>query len=163
MGALGQLGLFLVLLLLGYFAGTRAERLHLESLRAREAELASQPCTTLSTVPSGWEVQRAQLVQGSVVVSLDYFKRFLAALRSIFGGRIRAYEPLLDRGRREALLRMREQARAGGFGAVINVRLESSRLATGGSAGRGTTGVEVLAFGTALEIGSSGDSDRSGA
>ena len=44
------------------------------------------------------------------MVSVDYFKRFLAGLRMIFGGRVSSYESLLDRARREALLRMRLQA-----------------------------------------------------
>ena len=83
---------------------------------------------------------------------LNSFKRFLAGLRMIFGGRIRAYEPLLDRARREALLRMREDAIARGFDLVINVRIETSRLATAARNGRGTAGVEVLAFGTALKL-----------
>ena len=35
---------------------------------------------------------------GNVVVSVDYFKRFVAHLRMIFGGRVHTYESLLDRG-----------------------------------------------------------------
>ena len=48
-----------------------------------------------------------------VVISLDHFKRFLAGLRALVGGRIRSYETLLDRARREALMRMKEAARDG--------------------------------------------------
>ena len=64
-----------------------------------------------------------------MVVSLDYFKRFAAALRIIFGGRIKAFEPLMDRGRREAILRMKQDAVAAGYDAIINVRLATSRIA----------------------------------
>jgi len=80
-----------------------------------------------------------------------YFKRFLATLRALVGGRIKAYEPLLDRARREALLRMTEAAVSGGYDAVLNVRLETSRLASARQDGKGTAGVEMLAFGTAIK------------
>ena len=99
-----------------------------------------------------WQVGEAALVTGSVVVSLDYFKRFIAGLRALIGGRIKTYEPLLDRARREALLRMKEEARDRGFDAIINVRLHTSRLANSRGNGEGTAGVEVLAFGTGLSL-----------
>ena len=142
------------LLLLGgtYLLGSHLERRHFADLRARETRHKDHPAMTLQTLPAGADVLEAALVAGNVVVSLDYFKRFLAGLRTIFGGRIRAYEPLLDRARREALLRMREDAIARGFDLVINVRIETSRLATAARNGRGTAGVEVLAFGTALKL-----------
>ena len=85
----------------------------------------------------------------SVVVSLDYFKRVIAGLRAIVGGRITTYEPLLDRARREAVLRVTEKAKAQGFDAVINLRLETSRMANS-ETGQGIGGIEILAFGTAL-------------
>ena len=145
------------LLLLGgsYLLGSLLERRHFVDLRAREARHKDHPALTLQTPPDAADVRESTLVAGNVVVSLDYFKRFLAGLRAIFGGRIRAYEPLLDRARREALLRMREAAIARGFDMVINVRIETSRLAAAARNGQGTAGVEVLAFGTALKLGKS--------
>ena len=92
------------------------------------------------------------MVTGSVVISLDYFKRFLAGLRAVVGGRIKAYETLLDRARREAILRMKEETARKGYDTILNVRLETSRLATGRRDGKGTAGVEVLAFGTAVKL-----------
>ena len=145
------IGIVVVLLLVGYFAGTFTEKRHLEDLDRRERLHREFVTATIAQVPSGHQVVEILLVSGSAVVSLDYFKRFLAGLRGIVGGRIRSYETLLDRARREALLRMREQAVAGGYSMVINVRLETARLASTASNGRGTAGVEVLAFGTALK------------
>ena len=49
---------------------------------------------------------------------------------------------------------MSESARAQGFDAVFNVRLENSRLANAGRDGKGTAGVEMLAFGTAVKFSS---------
>ena len=59
-------------------------------------------------------VRTSFLVNGSTVVSNDYFKRLLAILRNIFGGRVKAYESLLDRARREAVLRMKDEAHSSG-------------------------------------------------
>ncbi len=133
------------------------ERRHFESIRLRERQLVESPALTFDTPASrasiGVQGSKAELVMGSTVVSLDYFKRFVAGLRGLVGGRIGAYESLLDRGRREALLRMREEAKAKGYAAVINVRLETSTLARAASNGKGVAGIEVLAFGTAVKRG----------
>ena len=107
------------------------------------------PATTFQALPEGWQVADCELVTANVVVSLDYFKRFIAGLRSLVGGRITTYEPLLDRARREAILRVTETARERGFDAVINLRIETSRMANSES-GQGIGGIEILAFGTAL-------------
>jgi uncharacterized protein YbjQ (UPF0145 family) len=92
------------------------------------------------------------MVAGNVVVSLDYFKRFLASLRNLVGGRVGSYETLLDRARREAVLRLKQQAMQRGYGAVINLRLETTRMANASRGGKGTAGIEVLAFGTGLKL-----------
>lgn len=145
-----NLGVPLLLLILAYVVGVTVERKHYASIREREEALRSLPTVTFRQPPADWTVTGATLVTGSVVVSVDYFKRFLAGLRMIFGGRLGAYETLMDRGRREALLRMREAASSQGFDAVINVRLETSALARARGDGKGSAGVEVLAFGTAV-------------
>ncbi|MCH6588380.1 MAG: YbjQ family protein, partial [Proteobacteria bacterium] len=88
------------------------------------------------------------LVVAAVVISVDYFKRFVAGLRMIFGGRVHTYESLLDRGRREALLRMQERAKELGANMIFNVRLETSSISKG--ARRSVGSVEVLAYGTAI-------------
>ena len=88
----------------------------------------------------------AELVLGSVVISVDYFKRILAALRNIFGGPVQSYETLVDRARREAVLRMKESCI--NADQIINLRIETSSISKGG---RNTIGsVEVLAYGTAI-------------
>jgi len=147
-----NLGITLALLVGTYLSGSYLERRHFESIRRREEQHRSFPVVTFETIPTSWEVVSSDLAAGSVVVSLDYFKRFLAGLRALVGGRIRSYEPLLDRARREAVLRMVETARAGGYHAIVNVRLETSRLASSRGDGKGTAGVEMLAFGTALKL-----------
>lgn len=141
-----------LLLMLAYFIGSWLEGRHFRSIRKREADTVGFPVVTFDTMPDDWNVSTSDLVNGSVVVSLDYFKRVIAGLRGIVGGRIKTYEPLLERARREALLRMVESARSQGYDAVFNVRLETSRLAN--AHGEGTAGVEMLAFGTAVKFAS---------
>jgi uncharacterized protein YbjQ (UPF0145 family) len=145
-----SLGFPFFLILLAYFIGSHLESNHYKSIREREAATKDMVAINFPRFPFDVEIERADIVMGSVVVSLDYFKRFLAQLRSIVGGRIKAYEPLLDRARREAVLRMKEQALARGHNTVVNIRLETSRLANSQRGGKGTAGVEMLAYGTAL-------------
>ncbi|MCK5688476.1 heavy metal-binding domain-containing protein [Myxococcota bacterium] len=138
------------LILIGWVAGSWAERKHFAELAQREREFRSILLLTTSGLPEGWAAADAQLVNGSVVVSLDYFKRFMGGLRGLIGGRIRVYEPLLERARREALLRMKEDASEAGFDAVVNVRVETSRLVSSRGNNKGTAGIEILAYGTGV-------------
>jgi uncharacterized protein YbjQ (UPF0145 family) len=145
-------GSVLVLMVVGYLAGGHLERRHLASLRYREHQLRGITTVTSRSAPKDWTVVEAGLVTGSVVVSVDYFKRILAGLRFLVGGPVRSYETLVARGRREALLRLKERTRRQGFHAVINVRIETSCLASSGQEGKGLAGVEVLAYGTAVKL-----------
>jgi uncharacterized protein YbjQ (UPF0145 family) len=140
------------LLAVAFFTGRRVERKHYQSIRAREQELRMLPAVTFRQIPRAWAVDGIGVVSGSVVISVDYFKRFLAGLRTLVGGRIRGYETLLDRARREAILRCKEEARARGFQAVVNLRLETTRISRASRNSRATAGVEVIAFGTGLEL-----------
>jgi uncharacterized protein YbjQ (UPF0145 family) len=151
-GDLINLVVALCLLVLAYFVGSLLERRHYISIRRREGRWRRLPAVTFRQTPKGWEVLESGLVLGSVVVSVDHFKRFLAGLRALVGGRIKAYETLLDRSRREAILRLKKDAIDHGFHAIINLRLETTRLASSRQGGKGTAGVEVLAFGTGLKL-----------
>ncbi len=139
--------IFLVLLSLGYGVGQYAERRHYRSIIEREGRFNALPAIASRYPPLEPHYEQA-LVTGSTVISVDYFKRFLAALRNLFGGRVTSYESLLDRARRESLLRMKEQAAALGAAMVFNVKYETASI----SKGRGNSigSIEVLAYGTAL-------------
>lgn len=136
------------LLLLGYFFGHMAERRHYKRIFRQERELMHIPVVTMRTPPQSLLIQEAQLVSGNVVISLDFFKRILASLRNIFGGRVTSLESLLDRARREAVIRMKLQAINTGATQIYNMRLETSSIVK--SAGSVMGSVEVLAYGTAL-------------
>ena len=142
----------ILLLMTAYFIGTMVEKRHFRSIRRRESEYRNYPVVTFDTMPEDWSADTSTMVTGSVVISLDYFKRVIAGLRGIVGGRVKTYEPLLDRARREAVLRMIESSRDQGYDAIFNVRIETSRLANATGEGNGTAGVEMLAFGTAVKL-----------
>ena len=101
-----DLFIFLILLLCGYIVGSLSERRHYRSIEARERALLRLAVVTAEGRFDPYQVKDAFLVNGSVVISTDYFKRLLAILRNIFGGRVKAYESLVDRARREAILRV---------------------------------------------------------
>jgi len=142
----------LLVLVVAYFIGSFIEKMHFQSIRKREDDLRGFPVVSFDTMPDDWKASSSDMVTGSIVISLDYFKRVIAGLRGLIGGRIKTYEPLLERARREALLRMAESAREQGYDAIFNVRLETSRLANAARDGKGTAGVEMLAFGTAVKL-----------
>lgn len=130
------------LLILGFVVGSRREKKHFAQLQRREAALL----TRLPTLAhAGLKLQSGQtfLVMGSVVVASDYFKNFIGALKSFFGGRMQAQEALLDRARREAVCRMRENALARGASEVVHVHIETAFL--------DKKGVEVCAYATAIQ------------
>lgn len=145
---LWQILLVVALLILAFFTGSIIERRHYKSILRREDMLGDIVVVVAKTLPPMEPPPATALVRGSVVISVDYFKRFLAGLRAIFGGRIHTYESLLDRARREAILRMQQQARELGASMIFNMRFETSSISKGYRNAVGT--VEVLAYGTAV-------------
>ena len=145
------LGLFIfaALMTAGFVVGTQRERHHLDKLQKREASLAHLPATTGLVLPNHTSLHQAQLVHGTVVISVDYFKRLVAMFRMLLGGRITSYESILERARREAVVRMKEDAIKHDADGIINVRIETSRIATGRGE-NGVAGLEVLAYGTSI-------------
>lgn len=139
---------FITLLALGYGFGRAAEKRHFKLIRQREKLLQSIPVIASKIPDPTLHPRQVQLVVGSVVISVDYFKRFIAGLRNLIGGRVTSYETLLDRARREAILRMKEEAQALGANLIFNVKFETASITKGRKNQIGS--VEVLAYGTAF-------------
>lgn len=136
------------LLALGYFFGRSHEKRHYRSIIKREAQYRHIAAIASRIPPSPYTPVASMLVTGSVVISVDYFKRFLAALRTLIGGKVVSYESLLDRARREAVLRMKQRASDLGADHVFNIKMETASISKNA---RGNIGsIEVLAYGTAL-------------
>ena len=142
--------ILITLLALGYGFGTYAERRHFKSIIRREQGYKNILLIPEKHLPAELQGDNFvnQFVDGSVVVSVDYFKRFLSGLRAIVGGRVRSYETLLERARREALLRMKQKAKASGAVMVFNCKMETASISKGARKAIGC--VEVYAYGTAV-------------
>lgn len=143
-----QLIFVAVFVTLGYFFGRRAEKKHFKSLIERERQMNQLPAIASRMPPQG-EPYDQILVSGSVVIANDYFKTFVAGLRNLFGGKISTYESLLDRARREALLRMKEEADKIGAELVFNVKYETANIS--GQTSKKPPIIEAHAYGTALK------------
>lgn len=143
---------FIFTLAVTYALGTIIESTHYGNIEKKEKELLGLPAVTSKNIEVKDDILSAELVMASVVISLDYFKRFLAGLRNIVGGRIKSYESLLDRGRREAILRMKEKGKANGADIILNMRFETSGIGTV-TRKKGSVGCfEVVAYGTAVKF-----------
>lgn len=133
---------FLVLFAAGYLIGSQVEKRHYQSIEERERSVLYLPCVTSKNLQNEKAVvQRAQLVSAGVVISADFFKTVLSGLRNLLGGEVSAYETVLDRGRREAILRLKEKAIRADI--ILNLRVETSQITKRGN-------VEVFAYGTAV-------------
>ncbi|WP_198330569.1 YbjQ family protein [Psychrobacter cibarius] len=136
---------FILLFAAGWFFGSRHERQHLAQLSIAEQELSHiMVSSERFYVPKLVATTEGELVLGSVVIAQDYFKMIIARVLSIFGKNLTTYETLLDRARREALVRMRTEAQAKGYNHIYGLRLEVSNINQLGSM------VEAIAYGTAV-------------
>ena len=142
-----QLLLVAVLLFAGLFLGAYNEMRHYKSIKEREAKELKRPTIASKRLPDDMVVKSAAIATGSAVISIDYFKRFTSILKSIVGGELKSYSSLIDRARREAILRMKEsQPKADLF---VNVRLETSTISSGSDR---ISSIEVLAYSTAIVV-----------
>lgn len=131
--------------LAGWLLATWFERRHLRSLSTRETPLQSISVNNLKTLPP-CEAEASTLLIGSVVVAHDYFRTIVITIRRLIGGNIKHYERLVQRGRREALIRLKEEADLRGLDMLINVRFGTSTIS-----GRFLHAIEMVAYGTGIK------------
>jgi uncharacterized protein YbjQ (UPF0145 family) len=142
---------FIFLFFLGLVSGSIAENNHYKSIKKREEEFINIPVVNSGDfIDETREIENIYFVSGSCVVALDYFKMFFAAIKQIFGGRIESYETLIDRGRREAILRLKEKAMKKNVDIIINLRIETSSIGQNAGQKGGIGSVEVFAYATAI-------------
>lgn len=144
-------GTFAFFMMLGFFVGGANERRHFSDLRKREDLLRDMLQTQIKTFPFAAPSHLPpQMIVAEVVIASDYLKTFLSGLRKFFGGEMKSYQTMLVRARREAILRVLEQARSLGYNAICNLRLDSADI--GGQAQsnrRGSAMASVIASATA--------------
>lgn len=143
-----DLVIFLSLLSVGYVFGRWNEKKHFRSIQEREKALRDLLVFSERFPPPQAAPVDCTLVAGSCVVAFDYFKAFVAGLRNLFGGRVTSFESLMDRARREAILRMKQSATEIGATMIVNVKIETSSMS--GESANAPGSVEVLAYGTAI-------------
>lgn len=84
------------------------------------------------------------VVQGSSVRAKHAGRDFMAGLKNLFGGELKAYTELLNESREEAVERMVQHAKERGANAIVNVRFSTSSIAAGAA--------EIFAYGTAVKV-----------
>ena len=132
----------LLLFLVGGGIGRVQEVRHNRSLAEREAGLRGVTITNLRAVPPGVTATDSFLVIGEVVIASDYGKQILARVRNIVGGEVRSFQRLMERARREAVVRAAEEADRRGAALLVNVRFETSEVTA--------LAAEVLCYATAV-------------
>ncbi|MBS5802858.1 MAG: heavy metal-binding domain-containing protein [Brachyspira sp.] len=117
--------LLIVLLILTFCTGSIIEKNHFKKLIKREKVLLRSPIVSFGVKKwsSKRKVKRTNMVYGEAVIGADYFKCFVSNIKNFFGGRMTSFESVMDRARREAVLRMRESAI--GAHIILNARIET--------------------------------------
>lgn len=139
---------FVGMLVVAFFWGGHVERKHYKSLARREAALPPIPVIAFDRNNFPHEVESVKLVSANVVLAADYFKTVLAGLVNFFGGNISVLESVLERGRREAVLRLKEQALDADF--IANLRYETSEVSENNRAS--APKIENYAYATAIYL-----------
>lgn len=120
--------IIITFLAITYLTGRYIEKNHYKKIKQREIALIRKPIISFGA--KRWTTERKikdiKMVTGEAVIAGDYFKAFTAGIKQKFGGNLSTYESVIDRARREALIRMREKATKADI--IVNVRLESILL-----------------------------------
>lgn len=137
-----EISILLGLTIIASATGSIIKNRHLKSLREREQKLAHIPVVTDSALGPERTLNHFVLIQAHSVIAADYFRSLWARLRQLFGGSVGAYEQLIDRARREAVVRLKEKASKMGACAVVDVRFESPEISR--------MMAEIYVYGTAV-------------
>ena len=117
------------LVVCGMIIGRSVEKNHFAELDQKEAANRDFLVTNLKTFPlAAAGVQDPAIVMSEVVIGSDYLKSWLAGWRGIFGGEIKSLQTLQVRAKREAIVRLIDQARQQGFNAICNLRVNSANI-----------------------------------
>ena len=92
----------------------------------------------------GKEIEALGLVKGTVVQSKNFGKDFMAGMKTLVGGELKAYTDMMNEARALATKRMVEDAEGLGADAVVCMRYASSAVMQGAA--------EVIAYGTAVKF-----------
>ena len=119
--------------------------------RETQAALKGDALTTLSKPFGNREIKQTKMLMANVVMSPSWVQMWIGGIMSLFGGQINVFTKVVDWARREAQQRLREQVAEEGFDEVINMRIETTMLTTTRGGKDKTSGVEILAYRTAIK------------
>lgn len=129
---------------LGWSIASFFEYRHFSSIRKRE-EAHNHISLSTRNVHDHTDTDGVLLV-GSVMVSHDFFRTLIIVIRKVIGGNVSLYERLAARGRREAIVRLKEEAELRGIKEVINIRFDTVKISA-----RFLSGVAMTVYGTGLK------------
>ncbi|MBW1749138.1 MAG: YbjQ family protein [Deltaproteobacteria bacterium] len=98
----------------------------------------------IESVPGKTIVEHFGVVSGSTVRAKHIGRDFMASLKNMVGGELKAYTELLQDSRQQATDRMIKQAEQLGANAIVNVRFATSSVAQGAA--------ELYVYGTAVRV-----------
>ena len=141
-GLIFQIVIFVILFSVGFGFGRYNERNHFRYLDEQEQRLAYIQVNNSRFILSE---HSGQMISSNVVISHDYFKYALANVQNMLGGRLTSYESVVERARREAIVRLKLEAEKIGAIQIMGIRLSTTELGMQGGM------VEVFAYGTAIQ------------
>jgi len=143
----------ILLMPIGFLFGSISEKRHLRSLEERERKYKDFKITDTKTFHSfSSDSPVPKLFIGEVTIASDYYKRFAGGLKNLFGGEIQSYSILMQRAKREAVLRIIESAKAEGYNAICNIRMESADIGGNAVYKKAAVMVSIIAYATAYKV-----------
>lgn len=141
--------LFLILISAWYIFWTIWEKRHFKKIIKEEKELR-EIIVISNRDAKDLDVSWNHLFMSNIVISIDFFKKFISGFVHFFGWEMWSYESLLDRARRDTIVKIKRQALDSWYNAIANLRLETSSISKW--ANWQIWSVEVLAYATALNL-----------
>lgn len=141
-GLIIQIAIFAILFSVGFGFGRYNERKHLQYLDEQEQRLAYIRVNNSRFIKSTFP---GHMISSNVIISHDYFKYAIANVQNMLGGRLTSYESVVERARREAIVRLKLEAKKIGADQIMGIRLSTTELGMQGGM------VEVFAYGTAIQ------------
>jgi len=137
--------------LIGTFLYQNAKKDTLLQREKAHSILNGDNLSTLSKPLLGKEVKEFRMVMASVVMSPSWIQITIGRIIALFGGHINVFTKIIDWARREAKQRLREDISEAGFDEVINLRLETATITRARGGKDKTSGIEIIAYGTAIK------------
>ena len=119
--------------------------------RESQSAIKGDVISTLSKPFGDREIKQTKVLMASVVMSPSWVQMWIGGIMSLFGGQINVFTKVVDWARREAQQRLREKVAEEGYDEVINMRIETTMLTRTRGGKDKTSGVEILAYGTAIK------------